>query len=263
MSAPSLTARAIARLTRDLKQAALEARRRRARGADLFVDYGWIRLLYSGDGDAQEIAYHLNAHRWYEKDMHVFRSLLAPGQTAIDVGANLGVLSTMLASLVGPTGRVLSFEPSPVVFSKLQKTIKANDLRQVVPLNLGCGRSRSTEQLHQVSKSSGNSSIVAPGQASVEIRVEALDDIGEAWASPVSLLKIDTEGFEPQVLHGASRLIAEHRPIIYLEMGGDYVDATHESIAFLDSAGYATDHVRAIDWSAIGNGSDYFFLPSR
>lgn len=63
------------------------------------------------------------------------------------------------------------------------------------------------------------------------------------------------------VLRGAERLVAEHRPIIYIEMGGDYVESTRESIAWLENAGYDTGHVRDIDWAAVGNGSDYFFWP--
>ncbi len=227
---PSLGHRAVSRLNRDSKRVALELRRRRAGGDDLFVDYGWIKLLYTGDADGQEVAYHLNQAHWYEKDMNVFRSLLAPRQTAIEVGANLGFLATILASIVGPSGRVLSFEPSPVVFAKLQKTIEANALHQVTPLNLGLGRTASTERLHQVSSSSGNSSIIGSGDSAIEIRVEPLDDVQQAWETPVGLLKIDTEGYEPEILAGASRLIAEQKPIIYLEMGGDYVESTLQSI---------------------------------
>jgi FkbM family methyltransferase len=245
-----------------VKRAQLDLWKRRA-PSDLFVDYGWIRLLYSGDSDDQEVAYHMKQDIWYEKDMHVFRSLLAPGQTAIDVGANIGFITTMLASIVGREGRVVAFEPSPPVFEKLQKTIAANRLDQVVALNFGCGAAPSIERLSQVTGSSGNASIIGTGPESTEIRLERLDDVADASATPVSLLKIDTEGYEPEVLRGAERLIAKHRPIIYLEMGGDYLASTLESIDLLTDAGYSTEHVRSIDWSAVGNGSDYFFLPQR
>lgn len=235
--------------------------RKRLHPGDLFIDYGWIKLLYSGDSDAQEVAYHLHQAIWYEKSMQVFRSLLAPGQTAIDVGANSGFITAMFASLVGPEGRVLAFEPSGPVYEKLTKTIAANGLTQVVPFNFGCGAAASVERLHRVSKSSGNSSILGNGGDSIDIRVERLDDIDEAWRDRTALLKVDTEGYEPQVLRGAERLIAEHRPIIYLEMGGAYVDSTLESIALLKDAGYGVDHVATLDWAAIGNGADYFFFP--
>lgn len=258
----SLLIRARAKLSSACKRAELDLRIRRADG-DLFVDYGWIRLLYSGDSDSQEIAYHMNQERWYEKDMHVFRNLLAPGETAIDVGANMGFVTTMLASIVGPAGRVVSFEPSRTVFEKLRKTVAANGLEQVVPMNLGCGASSSVECLNEITSSSGNASIVGHGNHSTAIRVERLDDIPEAWASSVALLKIDTEGYEPEVLRGAARLIETHRPIIYLEMGGDYLASTVQSIELLQHAGYGVDHVRSVDWVRVGNGSDYFFLPGR
>src|ERR1039458_5553381 len=131
--APAVLGRIQGKLAREMKRAHLELLKRRCRG-DLFVDYGWIKLLYSSDSDDQEVAYHLNQAHWHEKDMNVFRSLLAPGQTAVDVGANMGFVTTMLASIVGRSGRVLAFEPSPTVFAKLKKTISANALSQVVPM---------------------------------------------------------------------------------------------------------------------------------
>ena len=103
----------------------------------------------------------------------------------------------------------------------------------------------------------------APDTTESTSKLRRLDDVPEVWASPVSLLKIDTEGYEPEVLEGARKLIEEHKPVIYLEMGGDYVESTHRSIRFLADAGYRTDHVEAVDWSQVGNGSDYFFLPRR
>ena len=241
----------------------LEARRRRT-GGDLFVDYGWIKLLYSGDGDMQEVSYHMNQAQWHDKDMLAFRSLLAPGQVAIDVGANMGFLTTLFASIVGPQGKVLSFEPSPTIFAKLEKTVVANGLSQVTAINKGCGAESATLRLNRVSGSSGNSSIIGTGDDSgaIDIDVVRLDDVSAAFERPVRLLKIDTEGYEPMVLEGAERLIAEHRPVIYLEMGGEYVDSTLRSIELLAAAGYDVSSVKDVDWSAVGNGSDYFFLPT-
>ncbi len=205
MTPPRLAWRLTDRLTRDAKRLGLEGRRRAAGAEDLFLDYGWIRI-------------------------------------------------------VGPQGRVLSFEPSPVVFAKLEKTLAANALHQVVAVNMGCGREFSAQRLNRVSASGGNSSIVGTGAVGVDIRVKPLDEVPEVWQRPEKLLKIDTEGYEPEVPAGATRLIPERRPIVYLGMGGDYAESTLESTR-LDKAGYDVDHVRQIDWSAVGNGSDYFFLP--
>lgn len=259
-AAVALARRGRAKLGRMYSRAELQARAR-LHGGQLVVDYGWGKLAYAVDGDGQEVAYYQNADRWHEKDQHVFRSLLAPGQTAIDVGANSGFITLILAQLVGSAGRVLSFEPSPIVFKKLERTIAVNQLQQVEPINLGCGSEVAVKQLNRVSDSTGNSSIVAPGSDPTEIHIKPLDDVELVWEHPVSLLKIDTEGYEPEVLRGAKRLLAEQRPIVYLEMGGDYVDSTLQSIELLDEAGYGVDHVRQLDWTAIGNGSDFFFWP--
>jgi FkbM family methyltransferase len=264
MSPRDLRARLKHRLIAEGRRAMLEARRRAAGSGDMYVDYGWIKLLYSGDGDEQEIYYHLYQNRYHEKDMTIFRSLLAPGQTAVDVGANLGFVTTMLASIVGPRGRVLSFEPSPKIFAKLLRTIDANALTQVIPLNVGCGDRPSSQRLKSVNRNSGESSIIADGVTNgpvTDIEVIPLDQVEVAWQTPIKLLKIDTEGYEPMVLRGASRLIAEHRPTILIEMGGAYVASTLESIAWLEEAGYDVAHVRDVDWSHVGNGNDYFFLP--
>jgi FkbM family methyltransferase len=169
----------------------------------------------------------------------------------------------MLASIVGPAGRVLSFEPSPAVYAKLRKTVEANGLSNVMTFNLACGSSAATQTLHAVSRSSGNSSILGRGPASVSVEVARLDDVAAVWERPVSLIKIDTEGYEPEVLAGAQRLIEEQRPVLYIEMGGDYTESTRRSIELLSELRYGVEHVAETDWSEIGNGSDFFFVPER
>jgi FkbM family methyltransferase len=228
---------------------------------DFAVDYGWIRLPYTADGDWQDIYYHLNNQPWHEKDSTIFRSLLYPGATAIDVGANIGFVSAILASLVGEAGRVVALEPASQTFHKLRTTLSVNHLDNVIPLKVGCGSARSSVALHAVTGSSGNASILGEGPLLDTISIVPLDEIPEAWETPVALIKIDTEGYEPEVLDGGRRLISEFRPTIYLEMGGDYLDSTRRSIAVLRELGYDTSAVETMDWSTIGNGSDFFFFP--
>jgi FkbM family methyltransferase len=246
----------------ETKRFELEVRRRRS-DRDLFIDYGWARLLYSGDGDAQEVSYHLHAEEWHRNELSAFGALVGEGGTAIDVGANQGFISLILASIVGPSGRVIAFEPSSTAYTKLCKTIAANDLGQVVPVKLGCGRRHETVTLHQVGRSSGNSSIRGVGTPLETIELKPLDEIDVVWERRVDLLKIDTEGAEPDVLSGAERLLREHRPTIYIEMGGEYVDSTRESIELLRLAGYDTDHVADVNWQEVGNGANFVFRPAN
>jgi len=229
-------------------------------GPQVFVDYGWIRLVYTGDGDVQELEYHMNCLQWHRKDIAVYRQYLRSGDRAVDVGANLGFVTAMLADVVGETGTVFSFEPAQATFAKLQLTIRENELTQVRPYRAGCGSQKDTAALHRVSASSGNSSIYGSGRAET-IQLVPLDSVSEIMENRVQLVKIDTEGHESEVLKGANELIKAHRPIIYTELGGGYIESTKAAVDLLNQYGYGTDHVRAIDWSGVGRGSDFVFCP--
>jgi FkbM family methyltransferase len=248
------------KLGRETKRLFLTARHKIT--GDFHIDYGWIRLPFSGDGDWQEVYYHQHQAEWREKDLMVFRSLVPPGSTVVDVGANMGFVTTILSGLVGSQGRVIAFEPSSRTFAKLQRTIRINGLSNVRAINAGCGASREMLELHDLGGSSGNASIVGEGTVRERIEVVRLDDVPELNERPIALIKIDTEGFEPHVLEGARRLIAEHKPTLYLEMGGDFVDSTRRTIELLKELGYDVRHVEHLDWSLYGNGSDFFFRPA-
>ena len=235
-----------------------------ATGGNFFVDYGNIKLIFSNDGDLQELYYHVHCKEYFENEKRIFQKYLHSGYTAIDVGANLGFVTVILASLVGMCGKVFSFEPSKPVFSKLTKTVADNHLTQVVPYNFACGATGGRAILNKVSSCSGNSSIVSkkvlPGGAE-EIEIRPLDSIEDLWKMKVKFLKIDTEGFESDVLLGAKRLIEVHRPVIYIELGGDYLESTHRSLEILKEFGYQTLIPENIDWQNIGNGANFISLP--
>ncbi len=255
----SLTQRVKNRAERDVERHVLNYLRRRADG-DVFVDYGWGSLIYTGDGDAQEVKYHLKAAEWRRQAIADFGPLVSPGDTVVDVGANLGLLSLILASLVGPGGRVIALEPSARTFAKLERTIERNGLSEVVTaLNAGCGAEPGAVTLHQVGASSGNASIVGGDGPGEEVALIRLDDL--ELPSDVALVKIDTEGFESQVLHGGARLLAEQRPTIYIELGGHYLESTLEAIALLEELGYETGPLRQVEWASVGNGANFVVKP--
>ena len=153
------------RARRDTQRLILRRLHDRADG-DLFVDYGWGGLIYSGDGDAQELMYHLHQREWHREIFAVLGPLVGPGDTVVDVGANLGFVCLMLAPALRPGGRILALEPSPRTYRKLLAAIEKNAIGDVVePLNLGAGSAAGGATLHQVSSSSGNATILGGGRA--------------------------------------------------------------------------------------------------
>jgi len=62
------------------------------------------------------------------------RAYLKSGMTVVDVGANVGYYSFLAASLVGPTGQVFAFEPSPYAFERLAAAVRKNRIRLITPI---------------------------------------------------------------------------------------------------------------------------------
>lgn len=140
-------------------------------------------------------------------DMQFATRLLKPGDMVIDVGANIGLYSLLVASRVRE-GRVLAFEPHPVAAARLRENIEINRLRnievRVEALGATAGQALLTTNLD-----TANYIVVDDADGpTLGVPVSALDDVIVA-GSKVALIKLDTEGFESAVLAGASRLLRD------------------------------------------------------
>lgn len=132
-------------------------------------------------------------------------SAVGPGDVVWDVGANQGLYSRKFSELVGATGKIFAFEPSRRNFSALQKA--TCDLSNVSLLQVAMGREESTVVIEQGEDALGATSRVVdaiPGNGKHDrVRLTGGDDLirgGEALLP--SIIKIDTEGFELDVLEG-------------------------------------------------------------
>jgi FkbM family methyltransferase len=223
------------------KKAALALRNKLARKT-VWIDYGWMRLPYHGDGDRQEIYYHLDGTAWWKNELKLLAEYIKPGALIVDVGANLGFLTALCSRLATPTGLVHSFEPSPNTFRKLQEVIVENGLENVRAHNVGCGEKQERLQLYCL-PSSGNSSLRRPDRtddirATEEVAIVRLDEYLAPQISRLDFLKIDTEGHEDAVIAGAGELIARYRPTIYLELASEFMDSSRRAVSQLKAARY-------------------------
>jgi FkbM family methyltransferase len=141
--------------------------------------------------------------------------LTAPGVVAVDVGANVGYLTSLMATRGGPGGRVVAFEPHPEVFSVLEENARRWNADPTVAAvevhGLALSNRSGGGQLQTVSQAEGHmglSSLEAQGtggQPSVDIELAKLDDLLES--GHIDMLKLDVEGHELSVLAGAERLL--------------------------------------------------------
>lgn len=131
-----------------------------------------------------------------------FREAVRTGDCIWDIGANVGYYTTQFSDLVGGTGRVLAFEPSPINFSKLYSACAG--IRNVQLWQCGLGRVDESKSFQQGGDELGATcQIISSGVGGITIEVrsaESLIKTGDACLPAV--VKIDVEGFEFEVLHG-------------------------------------------------------------
>ncbi len=145
--------------------------------------------------------------------------LQAPGFGFFDVGANIGLYSVLCAAIFDP-GDVVAFEPTPGTARIARKIERVNRLGVRVE-EVALGRDPGTADLFLSAKSDASNSMVEGFKESVgtvEVEVRRLDDVvAESGLTP-SLMKIDAETFEPEIIAGAQATLAEHRPHVIVEV---------------------------------------------
>jgi FkbM family methyltransferase len=155
---------------------------------------------------------------------HAFELLALPGMIVYDIGANLGFYCVILARLVGPTGRIVAFEPLPDNARWVAHNAKLNGFEQIEVRCEALGRSEGSAEFIVSEKSmwgkladAGPAPADAVGQITVALR--NLDALVSAGAiAPPGLIKIDVEGAEVDVLTGAADMLRRCRPALIVDL---------------------------------------------
>jgi FkbM family methyltransferase len=165
---------------------------------------------------------------WIADGLNVLMALaLAPGDIFFDIGANVGWVTERAAWLVGKRGSVHSFEPSPTTSDHLRRRLMCMGLSNVVVNQFALGAAAGSATLYECAENYGGSSSLrigaAPGQhlsAETRVAVKILDDyVDQNFISQVRMIKMDVQGSEIDVLHGARRLLtSSNRPVLFVEV---------------------------------------------
>ena len=163
--------------------------------------------------------------RFELNEIEFVRRTVKPGQHVVDAGAHIGLFAMHMAAAVGPLGSVHCFEPFEANAACLELAIAENRFeRRVILERAAVGAMHGTGQLifAPATLNSGGAFIGAPGASvpagheTLPVRLIALDEY--PLPRPISFIKIDVEGAEPQALRGATRLLREDRPVILSEV---------------------------------------------
>lgn len=164
----------------------------------------------------------------YEPDTaRLFETLVHPGSTVLDVGANIGFFSLLSASLARNGGRVLAFEPAPRARSRLEENIALNNLRTVEVHSFCASNTAGSVTLYEGPEEHTGISSMRPlgGEtAAIEVAARAIDDLLPSLTA-VRLVKIDVEGAELLALEGMRQLVDRDRPFLIIEVTDSYLRA--------------------------------------
>jgi FkbM family methyltransferase len=155
----------------------------------------------------------------YEEGIVQFmKKHLFPGDVFIDVGANIGWLSCIAAQLVKENGKVLAFEAHPETARLLRENIGLNEFQNVVVFPVALGNTNGEMELFDSPEQNrGGASAVFPSEVIHIVPTQKLDDLLLDNMVPKAL-KIDVEGFEPEVIEGAMKILRAYRPMLILEL---------------------------------------------
>jgi FkbM family methyltransferase len=163
----------------------------------------------------------LEQEDWFEPEVAFLRRLVRPGFRAVDIGANLGFYTILLATGCGPSGRVWAFEPDSSPSALLRRSLALNGLANTEILEFAVGEHEGEGALERGVSSEGNMVRygVAPRDAADRVKITRLDDVAQrAGIRDIDFIKIDAEGSEVPILRGGRTLLAAESPLIMAEI---------------------------------------------
>ncbi len=194
----------------------------------------------------------------YEPDVsRVFLRVLREGDTVIDVGANVGFFTMLSAALVGPAGKIVSFEPDERNRDRLNTNLALNSFNNVTLVGNPASNKVAPVEFFINSDDSGGNALWDPGQfpgntksqanrQTISMTTTTLDDaLANYAAPPPKLIKVDTEGADQHVLEGARQLLTGAAvPFVIAELhefGLEKMGCSQATFrGFMESMGYST-----------------------
>ncbi|MEO5821821.1 MAG: FkbM family methyltransferase [Vicinamibacteraceae bacterium] len=183
--------------------------------------------------------------------LRLLRSWLAPGAVFVDAGANAGVVSIAAARWVGPSGRVISLEPSAREFARLVDHVGLNGLSQVTPIRAAVTDASGWQTLRVAADPCGGLNTLGDAFAYPGLLMAGVEDVATTSLDAlvadqalikVDVIKLDVEGSEAAALRGGAATLATHRPVVVVEVCAASLTASGSSVHAVDSllraAGY-------------------------
>ncbi|MFQ5853478.1 MAG: FkbM family methyltransferase [Candidatus Binatia bacterium] len=214
----------------------------------------------------------------HEPDMKLLEHLIKPGDSVIDIGANIGIYTIRMSPLVGRDGCVHSIEPVPLTFDILCSNVRKLGLTNVELIQCAISDTNSSVMVEVPLYKSGGENFYRARviqhtdnsfQRLVMVDSRTIDSTFDKLRRKISFIKCDVEGHELQCLKGAARVVRDNMPAWLIEISGDPDaprDKAHEAFKLLTEAGYHAywfDGVRLQQRRPHERRTNYFFLATK
>ncbi|MCC6701622.1 MAG: FkbM family methyltransferase [Fluviicola sp.] len=156
----------------------------------------------------------------YERGtIQLLHDFLQPGDTFLDVGANIGLMSSIASKIVGTSGLVYAVEANPKTLDILSHNLTLNNCDNTQILPIAVSNQKGEAILYENwSVNRGGSSLLSQGdQEGIKVPMERLDDLFSE-DTPLKLVKMDVEGVEPSVLEGGLNWFRKQQPVFIIEV---------------------------------------------
>jgi FkbM family methyltransferase len=180
---------------------------------------------------------------------HFLLQALRPGDTFIDVGGNIGMITLLGARLVGNAGKVITFEPNPEAAGRIEQSLRDNAIPNVTLHRVALSDQPGQLTLSVITPHTGMGTLASVGDAhkplvsaTHTVEVRRGDDLIDSTLSGAVTLKIDIEGFECRALRGLVQTLRRHKPAIITEVSENHLRRAGASAKqlfdFLQAEGY-------------------------
>jgi FkbM family methyltransferase len=174
---------------------------------------------------------------WELPNQERFAAHLKGGDVVYDIGAHVGLYTLLSSDRVGPAGHVYAFEPFPRNVEYLRHHIAINHLQNCTVIEGAV--SKCAGSLH-FDPTELNAAGHLSESGALEVKTISIDEFCSTGRPP-SVIKINAEGAEMDVLMGGRQTIAKFRPLIFLSTHSDALD--HDCRQFLCSCGYSPERI--------------------
>jgi len=185
----------------------------------------------------------------YEKTTReMLLSKIRKGMTVLDIGANIGYYTVLMARAVGDAGRVIAVEPHPAMVEELRRNIRINQIRNVAVEQVALSSDNGEAEFYCPESGAESHGSLKPNRTfdargTIRVATERVDDmLARIGCRKVDLVKMDVEGAEYSIFLGSGDMLTRMRPEIVFECAENLCEAfghtVFDVLAYLNAKGY-------------------------